>query len=191
LTLNNDNRKISAPLKQIVSPTKIPKKGDDSEKPEEEKSLRRDEDGNIIYETDLVEYIPDPFIRGLYKDELIQYPPKKILKILTILLMILVISLLKGNKHFHSLIGIKACGYVYWVCNFSTIFFCSGLVYLIGNMIKKKNELVYELPYVRPCLSYKLDKDKIIGVSWSALQAGFLGGMLGIGGGVILTPIWL
>jgi uncharacterized membrane protein YfcA len=40
-------------------------------------------------------------------------------------------------------------------------------------------------------VSFDLNKENIFIFGRSALIAGFLGGMLGLGGGVILTPIWL
>lgn len=36
-----------------------------------------------------------------------------------------------------------------------------------------------------------MDMDKIKSTAKGSLIAGFLGGLLGIGGGLILTPLWL
>ena len=56
------------------------------------------------------------------------------------------------------------------------------------NLLLRKLEKENNVPSV---IGYELVKKKIISFGYAALSAGFLGGMLGIGGGLILTPLWL
>ena len=127
----------------------------------------------------------------LYKEEISLLPSLKILKILSLLTTISLISILKGSPEFPSILGISYCGINYWLLTISSALICVALVFYFGNQIIKKNKFLEDINHMRPKLNNTINRENIFMLGSAALQAGFLGGMLGLGGGVILTPIWL
>lgn len=54
-----------------------------------------------------------------------------------------------------------------------------------------KNNNLKKLTELKPVITFTLNEKNIILLVYNSLIAGYLGGLLGIGGGMVLTPIWL
>lgn len=54
-----------------------------------------------------------------------------------------------------------------------------------------KNANLKKLTDLKPVITFSLHKKNIALLVYNSLIAGYLGGLLGIGGGMVLTPIWL
>ena len=69
----------------------------------------------------------------------------------------------------------------------------AGLVgYLISNFIKKNHRIIIQKYGMGSMVTYPLDSiKKTMGMMGVGLFAGFMGGSLGLGGGIVIAPFWL
>lgn len=107
----------------------------------------------------------------------------------TLFVSILVIDLLRGNKHFPSLVGIKTCSVGDWLL-LATIFGICILAFLLTvRMIRQKHALKERVGYKFHHADLKYDDKTIIKLSILGVCGGISGGCLGIGGGMIFNPM--
>ncbi|MED6144367.1 hypothetical protein PIB30_015150 [Stylosanthes scabra] len=84
--------------------------------------------------------------------------------------------LLRGNKYGQSIIPMEACGVGYWIL--SSVQVPLAIVFTAWIVIRKEG----------PCLSRSGQPNKLI-FPVMALLAGMLGGVFGIGGGMLISPL--
>lgn len=80
---------------------------------------------------------------------------------------------------------------MYWAVNFVIFFVC---IYISSRFTKEMltlEELKVKLGFDFKKYGERFDEEKAKATSQAAIFAGFIGGLLGLGGGVILTPKWL
>ncbi|KRX06345.1 hypothetical protein PPERSA_04958 [Pseudocohnilembus persalinus] len=120
-----------------------------------------------------------------------QFPKQKFLKMGIVLAIVVFLSLLKGGKGMASLIGISPCGFLYWIMNFIIIGSCFLLTAQFSKEMMAYEEEKEKVGFNFEKYGEKFDQEKIYSTGKSAFLAGGIGGLLGLGGGVILTPKWL
>ena len=126
-------------------------------------------------------------IKALLEEEKRLFPDKKFFFMGVLLLFLVTITLVKGNDKAHSIIGVPYCGGIYWIINIALIVIFYWMFTMISDYIVRKDELLKNLrPQYIPFTEEKAKK-----VGRAAFKAGFLGALLGIGGGIVLNPIWL
>ncbi|CAD8121505.1 unnamed protein product [Paramecium sonneborni] len=116
------------------------------------------------------------------------YPIENLKEIALSVIIVVALTLLKGAATIPSILGIDYCGYGFHCINF--IIFAIGFynVKRYRQQIRKEEEL-------KEAVGNDFQGDKIGNVFEitvkSSMKAGFLGGLVGLGGGVVLTPVWL
>ncbi len=106
-------------------------------------------------------------------------------------LVLLLITLLKGSDHVHSIIGIRTCSLAYWVVYLSYVPISLVLTYIIACVVSDEYLYRKEIGYPYNSSDIKWNKRVIIKYSLFALFTGLLSGLLGIGGGLLLGPLLL
>ncbi|KAL1202327.1 Sulfite exporter TauE/SafE family protein 1 [Cardamine amara subsp. amara] len=147
---------------------------------------RRDDDG--------VEGAREPLLGNEVEDEVekgkIRFPWMKLGVLVIIWLLFFSINLLRGNKYGQGIISIQPCGALYWLLSSLqiplTIFFTLCIYY--SDNVQSTHT------------SHNQDPEKEIGdgrrpnnlmLPIMALLAGVLGGLFGIGGGMLISPLLL
>jgi len=139
-----------------------------------------------------LELVPDniePELKELLEQES-KTPWLKILALTGILILVSVYSLLVGGKG-DSMVGIEVCSISYWgvfVTIFPILFFITGIVvwYLV-NLEKRRSNLHYK--FFQGDIRWTPSNTLI--TSLLSLGAGILSSLLGIGGGMVLSPVML
>jgi uncharacterized membrane protein YfcA len=102
---------------------------------------------------------------------------------------LLVIELMRGHKHFHSLVGIKSCsigdfallGMIFDICILSML--------LIVKMVRQRHKDKEEVGYKFHSADLKYNNGTIVRLAILGVCGGVSGGCLGIGGGMIFNPM--
>lgn len=119
------------------------------------------------------------------------FPKNKFMIIGFIFIYTLIIFLIKGGNQFHSIFGINSCGLIGNIlvaCHFIVSFYCSKKLSTSIILKDKKKE---ELGFVFSNPADKMSERKMMNCLISGFGAGFIGGSLGLGGAIILVPVWL
>lgn len=130
-------------------------------------------------------------LEAIIKEDHSLFPPKKIGLIALLLSFVILTTLLRGSKEFGSMIGADYCGSTYWVIYLLTLTGC-GIIFMKGSALVKHQA------QVKSFYQYKEDKNqfaitptvlnKMMPLS---LIAGVLAGLLGLGGGMVMSPTLL
>lgn len=108
-----------------------------------------------------------------------------------VLIVIICLSLLKGGKGLDSVIGIQPCGIAYWVVNLIIVAVCIVMSRKFVQDMLGFEHLKTQHGFDFSKHGEKFDEVKVNNTIKAGATAGFVGGLLGLGGGVILTPKWL
>jgi uncharacterized membrane protein YagU involved in acid resistance len=136
---------------------------------------------------------------ALLNDKDIMFNPDSIpirwdrIKILLLLMAILVVDqLIEGNSKLPSMLGIRRCSPIYWFC------FCAFAIFLvvyaktIYNKIRKEEE---QRVFLGNSEEFRIGSDKtakrIDIILLFCFLGGIMSGMLGVGGGIVMTPLML
>ncbi|KAG5038327.1 hypothetical protein JHK86_019167 [Glycine max] len=115
-------------------------------------------------------------------------PWLKLVVLLLVWLSFFSLYLLRGNKYGQSIIPMEPCGVGYWILSSAQVplalFFTAWIVY------RKESHQDQNLMQEDPCLSSNGPSNKLI-FPMMALLAGILGGVFGIGGGMLISPLLL
>ncbi|XP_061336440.1 sulfite exporter TauE/SafE family protein 2-like isoform X2 [Gastrolobium bilobum] len=125
-------------------------------------------------------------------------PWLKLVVLLLVWFSFFTLYLLRGNKYGQSIIPMKPCGVGYWIL--SSVQIPLALVFTAWIVFRTESHqdqnLMQEVPnFPRsvmqgPCLSRNGPSNKLI-FPVMALLAGILGGVFGIGGGMLISPLLL
>lgn len=118
-------------------------------------------------------------------------PKDKIKLIAFVFLYTVLVLLLKGNNQFDSIVGISSCGFMGTLLIFVHLgvsYFCARRMSLDIILKDQRKE---ELGYIFKNPSDKMSQSKMINCMISGFFAGLIGGSLGLGGAIILIPVWL
>eukprot|EP00825_Cyclidium_porcatum_P018869 TRINITY_DN2147_c0_g1_i1.p1 TRINITY_DN2147_c0_g1~~TRINITY_DN2147_c0_g1_i1.p1 ORF type:complete len:350 (-),score=60.33 TRINITY_DN2147_c0_g1_i1:170-1219(-) len=145
---------------------------------------------NIQLLTDKYQYV-NPSLQIKYNEQKKKFPQMNICKTVGLLFLMLFLIFLKGGKVFASPLGIKPCSFAYWCWNI--LIFCITIIvlYFLVMQLKQEEELKESLGFDFKKYEKKFNDAQIATTIKASLKAGILGGLLGIGGGIILTPVWL
>jgi hypothetical protein len=126
----------------------------------------------------------------LDKDK-IKIPLNKIVYCFVSYAILFMIVFLKGSEHTKSIVNVKNCSFSYWAIFISYLPLSLIITFIVGRNIYE--EYIYRreigFPYSQEDIKWT---DKIIiKFPLYAFSAGILSGLLGIGGGLILGPLFL
>ncbi|CAM6127273.1 unnamed protein product [Calypogeia fissa] len=100
------------------------------------------------------------------------------------------VQVLRGGENSLSILGIPSCGWAYWLLTVTQVPLALGLTAWTvirlhaAHPSKEDPEAIQEDDFV-------LKPESCTLFAWIALVAGLLGGLLGIGGGMIINPMFL
>lgn len=125
-------------------------------------------------------------------EQLALYPLTKMGTILTIVINMGLLQILRGSENDPSPLGIQYCSWQFFAFDTGIFSICILISLCMRGMIKKQHKYIVQELQQGNLVSFPLDQDrKVNKICFTALSAGFVGGMLGIGGGIIMTPVWL
>jgi len=130
-------------------------------------------------------------IEAILKVEKKRFPIKFMLIFVLVLIIVTLSSLLKGKNQGTSVVGIHGCSPGYWVITFGTILILIAMTFFIGIYLMKqyqKKEIV-NFPFEEGDIRWTKKQTTLTGVA--GFFAGVLASWLGIGGGMILSPLML
>lgn len=117
------------------------------------------------------------------------FPLNRYLQIIVLLLIVVAFLLLRGSKTLPSIIGVEFCGGSYWMIYFLAMAVCFIFSFFAQYRLKREKEDPAERSKAE---TQEFDVRKHpLRLSMIAFRAGILGGFAGVGGGLILNPVFL
>ncbi|CAD8157568.1 unnamed protein product [Paramecium octaurelia] len=158
------------------------------------KKVREKERNDLLIQVEMKEInITDQNIlpqnlQQLKENESKLYPTENLKEIALSVIIVVALTLLKGAATIPSILGIDYCGYGYHFINF--------MIFAIGFYnVQRYRQQIKKDEILKESIGYDFSGGKISEVYditvKSSMKAGFLGGLVGLGGGVVLTPVWL
>ena len=126
----------------------------------------------------------------LEKDKL-KFPMFKMVYAFISILVLVMISMIKGSKTINSIVFIDNCSTLFWFIEFLYFPVSLGLVYLVSKNIKKEFNYRKDIGYKFLPSDIIWNNRNIFKFSLIGLVTGILSGTLGLGGGLILVPLLL
>eukprot|EP01017_Pseudomicrothorax_dubius_P024014 TRINITY_DN25563_c0_g1_i1.p1 TRINITY_DN25563_c0_g1~~TRINITY_DN25563_c0_g1_i1.p1 ORF type:complete len:422 (-),score=57.59 TRINITY_DN25563_c0_g1_i1:60-1265(-) len=118
------------------------------------------------------------------------FPIKKMVSILTLVVIIIIISVIKGSQRFPSALGVDFCGFTYWTLLVLAVVICF-LFYLHTSREVSRTYAIKErlgFPFED---EFRLNRGNVSKISLYSAIAGVLAGLAGIGGGMVMSPLLL
>jgi len=107
------------------------------------------------------------------------------------LVWVILISLLRGSKRVESQIGVETCGVVDWSLFSLFILVCLCLTFFIAKLLRQERELKLKHKYDFHESDIEITTKNLIKLMLFATLTGMAGASLGIGGGMIMNPLFL
>ncbi len=119
-------------------------------------------------------------------------PRKKIMQMFVLWLMVVIFDLLRGGRRSSSVIpGLRYCSYSHSFITSLQFFLLLLFTLLLGKGVYEKNQRKINLGWTAGKGEVIWSKKSLIAYPALSLLAGIFCGMLGIGGGLILGPVFL
>jgi len=118
-------------------------------------------------------------------------PKKKIYLMLFMLVILIIISLIQGSRHFPSIIGIPFCSVSYWLIRFSFLPIGFGFLVYVVRLLTKEHQEKKESGYIFLKNDLVYDYATCLKISINGVFTGFASSVLGIGGAVFIGPLLL
>ncbi|CAD8173617.1 unnamed protein product [Paramecium pentaurelia] len=158
------------------------------------KKIRDKERNDLLVQVEMKEIIFTDYstlpqdLQQLKENESKLYPTDNLKEIALSVIIVVTLTLLKGAATIPSILGIDYCGYEYHLINF--------MIFVIGYYnVQRYRQQIKKDEILKESIGYDFSGGKISQVYEitvkSSMKAGFLGGLVGLGGGVVLTPVWL
>ena len=119
------------------------------------------------------------------------FPIGQLFELVLLLVILIIVSSMKGSERFPSMIGITFCGVAYWGLNILS--FCINF-FFIKVLIERynRNDAIKEkLNYKFHPTDFRISPKSTMNLSIFSIIAGTMAGMLGIGGGMVINPLLL
>jgi uncharacterized membrane protein YfcA len=118
-------------------------------------------------------------------------PVQQIMLMVFMWIVVVVMSLLRGGKTSKSIVGIPFCSAGYWTVVAVLLLFLCSFTLILANRLYARIEEKRRLGWESVKGEVKWTKKSVYIYPLLSGVAGLLGGMLGIGGGMVLGPIFL
>lgn len=118
----------------------------------------------------------------------VRIPWLKLVVLLLVWFSFFSLYLLRGNKYGQSIIPMEPCGVGYWILSSAQV--PLALIFTAWIVYRKESHQDQNIMQEGPCLSTNGPSNKLI-FPMMALLAGMLGGVFGIGGGMLISPLLL
>lgn len=105
--------------------------------------------------------------------------------------LVIVISLLRGNKNVDSQIGVETCGAADWGLFAVFILVSLVLTFFISKLLRKEREEKVRCGYDFHESDIEFTSRNTVKLSVISVLTGMAGAALGIGGGMIMNPLFL
>lgn len=134
---------------------------------------------------------PHPSLQKIIKREQTHCKPVTLVMVPSLFFVLILLSLLRGNSNFDSIIGIESCSALNIVFLLLIILFYMGMTAVNIVLIKQeyKTKVKYGYEFAEGDLQWK--PKLLIQFIISAFAAGFVAGSVGLGGGTIFNPLLL
>lgn len=107
------------------------------------------------------------------------------------LVILIMMTLLKGSKSIKSIIGIEHNSFYYWLIELSLVPTTLGITFIVARNIKREHKYRKSIEYPFHPSDINWNQKTITNFCFIGLVTGVIAGMLGIGGGLILVPLLL
>jgi uncharacterized membrane protein YfcA len=132
-----------------------------------------------------------PELKAIYSTEKKIVPPKSLLIITFIFLLVVFSAFVRGSRNFDSIFGIHFCSAMYWaVSGCFLVVMIMIAVYCCYNM-KDKYVTKDKLGYDFDTNDIKWNSLTASFISMAGLCAGLAAGVIGVGGGLVMNPVML
>lgn len=120
-----------------------------------------------------------------------RFPFYKIIFCLISLVILLMITLLKGSKSVHSIVNIENCSLMFWLVEFTYFPISIAITLNVAKLIKEEYEYRKTIGYKFAPSDIEWNQKNLSKFTLIGLSTGLLTGMLSISGGLILVPFLL
>jgi len=157
---------------------------------EENSEISISQSRDSFYYDDIKSSMPTE-LQAILREDKQLFPPLKLLIVFAMLAFNVLIMILKGSKSSHSLIGLEYCEKGYWLVFIIGMIGCYGFYRLGMKEVNKRLEIKRENNYKTEGSGFTLTEDLVQKVGGLSFLAGIAAGLLGLGGGMVMSPFLL